>query len=70
MTRPATLTISISKPDLLAAICSKAESEGERGDYNWWVRQFLRKKLKVKEGAVHKSGCRKIKLNKQEENNG
>ena len=58
MVRPITLTISISKPDLVSAVCSAAERDGEKGDYNFWVRQYLRKKLGVKQRASHKPGCR------------
>ncbi len=48
--RPKTINVAIRKPDLLNAVCKAAEEDGEV-DYNYWVRIYLRKNLKVKAKA-------------------
>ena len=51
MVRPLTITLNIHKKDLVSAICSTAESEGEKADYNYWLRCYLRKQLNVRSKA-------------------
>ncbi len=67
--RPLSIKIAIHKPDLVSAICLQAEKDGERADYGWWVRQYLRKNLNVKCSASrlgnHHSNKSTKEVNKQ-----